>query len=203
MGSHLWIKVNSLQNSWWCISFIATFQNNYCFKKRKRDKKRLCGSWSVFVLKDNIFLPGQSFTCIGKYKRWRIRFLFMQTTTWVFPLCRILQPHGLVCMGSSRCVGLRVHGGGQNDNKGPLSLNLTLFGSRVRFTCVGLAERSLCLIVIGGKDAGRSCVLPYRLGCSESAVDPTQWRPVTASACQKHLKSHQLFCRCTGNSSLS
>lgn len=32
-------------------------------------KKRLCGSWSVFVLKDNIFLPGQSFTCIGKYKR--------------------------------------------------------------------------------------------------------------------------------------
>lgn len=139
-------------------------------------------------------------------------FLFTQTTTWVFPLCRILQPHWLVCMGSSRCVGLRVHGGGQNDNKGPLSLNLTLFGSgdgsawrpsRVRFTCVGLAKRSLCLIVIGGKAAGRSCVLPYRLGCSESAVDPTQWRPVTASACQKHLKSHQLFCRCTGNSSLS
>lgn len=44
------------------------------------------------------------------------------------------------------------------------------------------------LIVVGGKDAGHSCMLSYRLGCSKSTskcggVEPTQWAPVTTSFC--------------------
>lgn len=53
--------------------------------------------------------------------------------------------------------------------------------------CYYWAKWRLYLIIIGGKDAGHSCVLPYRLGCFESTSkcggDPTQWLPVTTSFC--------------------
>lgn len=53
--------------------------------------------------------------------------------------------------------------------------------------CYYWAKWRLRMIIIGGKDAGHSCMLPYRLGCFESTIKcgavPTQWLPVTTSFC--------------------
>lgn len=53
--------------------------------------------------------------------------------------------------------------------------------------CYYWAKWRLYMIIIGGKDARHSCMLPYRPWCFESAskcgADPTQWLPVTTSFC--------------------